>query len=217
MILSPYAVAEMLEHLAVMGLTGLTVAERRSFMRPGERLMSPQVTIRDDATDPALGQIPFDAEGTTTQPVTFVDQGICSAVVHDGATARQAGTTSTGHAQPQPTAGGPVARALVMEGGEATLDELIRGCRRGLLITRFWYVRPVHPLRTIITGMTREGTFLVEDGAVTGPVRDLRFTQSVVEALDGVVAIGRDRLSCRGYDAVALAPWLHLRAFSFTS
>jgi len=93
----------------------------------------------------------------------------------------------------------------------------ISACRRGLLITRFWYVRPVHPLRTIITGMTRDGTFLIENGRIVRPVRDLRFTQSIVDSLSEVRSVGTERLATRGYFGASLAPWLHLGRFAFSS
>ena len=94
---------------------------------------------------------------------------------------------------------------------------MVGACRRGLLVTRFWYVRPVHALRTIITGMTRDGTFLIEDGRVVRPVRDLRFTQSIVDALADVRSIGRERTASRGYFGATLAPWVHLGGFTFSS
>ena len=95
---------------------------------------------------------------------------------------------------------------------------MIGAVQHGLYVTRFWYVRDVHPLRTIITGMTREGTFLIENGRLSTPVRDLRFTQSIVEALDSVVQISSDRLLELGEDGSAVcSPWLHLSRFSFTS
>jgi predicted Zn-dependent protease len=90
--------------------------------------------------------------------------------------------------------------------------------RRGLYVTRLWYVRVVHTLRTVITGMTREGTFLIEDGRLGAPIRDLRFTQSIVDALDGVRQVSAERRLELGEDGSAvLVPWLHLGGFSFTS
>jgi predicted Zn-dependent protease len=105
-----------------------------------------------------------------------------------------------------------------MDGGRQSVDDLIGSVRRGLYVTRLWYVRDVHPLRTIITGMTREGTFLIEDGRVARPVRDLRFTQSIVDALADVRGVSADRHLALGEDASGvLAPWLHLGRFTFTS
>lgn len=216
-VLSPYATAEMLVYLGLMGLNGLAVEEQRSFMHFGERLMSDSVTITDDVREPSTAPFPFDGEGATTRPVTIIDSGVCAAVVHDSVTAAHAGVPTTGHSFPQPNTDGPMPKYLCMAPGDTTTEALIGGCHRGLLVTRFWYVRPVHPGRTIITGMTRDGTFLIEDGAISHPVRDLRFTQSVVDALADVRAIGVERLSVRGYFGGTLAPWLHLGSFTFSS
>ncbi|MGH7721377.1 MAG: metallopeptidase TldD-related protein [Candidatus Dormibacteria bacterium] len=216
-VLSPYAVSEMLQYLGLVGLGGLAVAEQRSFMRFGERLLSPTVTLRDDVRQAPLAPLPFDGEGATTLPVTIIDHGVCAAVVHDSVTAARASVPTTGHSLPQPNSEGPFPRYLCLESGEGDVGSMIAACRRGLLVTRFWYVRPVHPLRTIITGMTRDGTFLVENGRIVRPVRDLRFTQSIVGALAEVRSIGSERLACRGYFGATLAPWLHLGRFTFSS
>jgi predicted Zn-dependent protease len=149
--------------------------------------------------------------------VTIIDRGVCAAVVHDSVTAARAQTSTTGHSFEQPNSDGALPHYLCLEAGDGDMESMIRDCRRGLVITRFWYVRPVHPLRTIITGMTRDGTFLVEDGRVVGPARDLRFTQSIVDALADVRSIGRDRQAARGYFGATLAPWLHLGGFTFSS
>lgn len=217
-VLSPYAVQEMVAYLSYVGFSALAVQEHRSFMRRGERLMGPEVTIRDDAADPAARPFPFDHEGVSTRRVDLIDAGVCGDVVYDTPTAIHDGVTSTGHALPQPNTMGPWATHLVMEPGTTPAADLVRSVRRGLYVTRFWYVRVVHPLRTVITGMTREGTFVIEDGRLGPPVRDLRFTQSIVAALDGVRAISAERRLELGEDGSAvLVPWLHLGSFSFTS
>jgi PmbA protein len=217
-VLAPYAVQEMVAYLSYIGFSALAVQERRSFMRLGERLMSPEVVIRDDAADPRVRPFPFDHEGVSTRPVTLIDRGVCAGVVYDTPTAQHDGVASTGHSLPQPNTIGPWATHLVMDAGAAPVPELIAGVRRGLYVTRFWYVRVVHPLRTVITGMTREGTFLIEEGRLSRPVRDLRFTDSIVRALDGVVAISDERRLELGEDGSAvLVPWLRLEGFRFTS
>jgi predicted Zn-dependent protease len=110
---------------------------------------------------------------------------------------------------------------LRLEPGRASREELIRGVRRGVLITRFWYTRWVHPLKTVVTGMTRDGTFWIENGEIAYPVRNLRFTQSYHEALASTVALGRDlklqRLDLWDFDAGGTrVPAIHLSAFTFT-
>lgn len=216
-VLSPYAVGEMLQYLGLIGLSGLAVLEQRSFMRFGEQLMSEAVTLTDDVRRRDVAPLPFDGEGATTKPVTIIDHGVCTAVVHDSVTAARAGVSTTGHSLPQPNSEGPFPRYLCLAGGDGDADSMVAACRRGLLVTRLWYVRPVHPLKTIITGMTRDGTFLIENGRIVRPVRDLRFTQSIVDALSDVRSIGTDQLSTRGYFGATLAPWLHLGRFAFSS
>jgi predicted Zn-dependent protease len=217
-ILSPYAVTDLLEHLAWVGFSALALQEHRSFMRLGERLMSERVTIRDDARTDDVFPFPFDDEGVSTRPVTLIDRGVCAAVVYDTPTALQDGVASTGHSLPQPNTWGPLPRHVAMDSGDTPWTEMVRSVSRGLYITRFWYVRDVHPLRTVITGMTREGTFLIENGSITHPVKDLRFTQSIVEALAAVLQVSRERrLELGEGESGVLSPWLHLGRFSFTS
>lgn len=217
-VLSPYAVTDLLEHLGGVGFSALATQEHRSFMRMDERLMSELVTIRDDATARDIFPFPFDAEGVSTQAVHLIDRGVCAGVVYDTPTALRDGVRSTGHSLPQPNTWGPLPRHLVMDAGATPWQDMVSAVTRGLYITRFWYVRDVHPLRTVITGMTREGTFLIENGRITRPVRDLRFTQSIVGALAGVVEVSRERrLELGEGESGVLAPWLHINRFIFSS
>lgn len=217
-VLAPYALVDMLEHLGWVGFSALAVQEHRSFMRIGERLMSETVTIRDDPRDPELFPYPFDYEGVPAQPVDLIRDGVCRAVLYDTPTAARDGVASTGHSLPQPNTFGPYASHLIMLPGDQSVSELIAPVRRGLYVTRFWYVRDVDPLRTVITGMTREGTFLIEDGELRRPVRDLRFTQSIVDALADVRGISRERRVELGEgESGVLAPWIRLGGFAFTS
>ena len=217
-ILSPYAVTDLLEHLTWTGFSALAVQEHRSFMHLGEQLMSEQITISDDAMTQEIFPFPFDAEGVSTQRVTMIDRGVCAAVVYDTPTALHDGVASTGHSLPQPNTWGPLARHVAMDAGDTPWQEMVGSVSRGLYITRFWYVRDVHPLRTVITGMTREGTFLIENGSIGRPVKDLRFTQSIVEALANVVQVSRERrLELGEGESGVLSPWLRIGRFSFTS
>ncbi len=217
-VLSPYAVADMVGHLADLGFSALARQERRSFMRPGERLMSELVSIADDASHPGSMPFPFDDEGVSTRSVSCIEEGVCRSFLHDSATALREDVPSTGHALPMPNTSGPWARHLVVAAGESSLEELIAGCDHGLYVTRLWYVRDVHPLRTVITGMTRDGTFLIEHGRLGRPVRDLRFTQSIVDALADVRGAGRDRaIELDEGERALLVPALCIGSFAFTS
>jgi predicted Zn-dependent protease len=217
-VLSPYAVADLVGHLADLGFSALAHQEHRSFMRPGERLMSELVSIADDASHPDAMPFPFDDEGVSTRGVSCIEEGVCRSFVHDSATALREDVPSTGHALPMPNTFGPWARHLVVASGESGLDDLIAACDRGLYVTRLWYVRDVHPLRAVITGMTRDGTFLIENGRLGRPVRDLRFTQSIVDALSDVRGVGRERsIELDESERALLVPALALGSFTFTS
>lgn len=219
-VLEPGASAVLLQWLGWLALPGRALAEERSALcgRIGTQVCSPLVTIVDDPLAPDLPGTPFDAEGTATRRVPFVEDGVAVGVAHDRRTAAAAGTTSTGHALPAPNSLGGVPGHLVLEPGAASLDELFAGLDRGLYVTRFHYTNVVHPVTTSITGMTRDGTFLVEDGRIVGGVHDLRFTQSVLDALAGVEAVGRDaEVATDLFYGSSSAPALRLRGFTFTS
>nr|MBA2488704.1 TldD/PmbA family protein [Chloroflexota bacterium] len=155
-------------------------------------------------------------EGVPSQPVSLVDKGICRGVVYDAQTAARDGRKSTGHGLPAPNTYGPFPLHQVMEAGESSREDLMGGLERGLLVTRFHYTNPVHPKLAMVTGMTRDGLFLVEDGRISGPVRNLRFTQSYLEALAGVEAVGRERRLLRGFLGSVVVPAVRISAFTFT-
>ena len=215
-VLEPYAVVDLLDMLGYVGFSGLAVEEGRSFAEPGRVIGSELVTIRDDATDAAGTPASFDYEGVAKQPVTLVERGVCRDVVWDTETARRSGRASTGHGLPAPNTCGPFPLNQVMAPGTASREELIGGLERGLLVTRFHYTNVVHPKLAIITGMTRDGLLLVEDGRIVGPVRNLRFTQSYLEALAGIEAVGAERRLLRGFLGSALAPAVRIGSFGFT-
>ena len=127
------------------------------------------------------------------QRVSLIEQGVFTGVVHDRRTAAIAGVSSTGHALPQPSTAGPLPLNLVMEAGDATLADLVHSTPRGILVTRLHYTNVMDPLNLVLTGMTRDGTFLIENGRVTKPVRNLRFTESAVRLLAHVEGVTRER------------------------
>lgn len=217
-VLEEYAVAEMLEFLSFTGFSALALQEERSFMRLGERITGEAVSIWDDGLDRHGLPAPFDFEGVPKQRVDLIKRGVASGVVYDMLTASRDGHASTGHGLPAPNVEGPFAVNLFMAPGDTPKAELASGIKRGIWITRFWYVRVVQPKASVITGMTREGTFLIENGRVTRPVKDLRFTQSILDGLDGTLAISRStKLQASEYFGATRVPALRLKAFTFTS
>jgi PmbA protein len=216
-VLDAYAVADMLQNLIFMGLSATAVQEERSFMNGqfGRQLVDEKITLYDDGHDPAGLPKAFDAEGFPKQRVNMFERGIANAVVYDSFTAAREGKSNTGHALPAPNSEGPMPMHTILAAGDATLEELIGGVERGIYVTRFHYTNVLHPVKTLFTGMTRDGTFLIEHGELTRPVKNLRFTQSILDVLRDVPALGRKRIQYTDYLTV-VAPALQAARFNFT-
>ncbi len=197
-ILSPYAVLDLVTSLNAYGVNGLAVVEGRSWMadRRGQQVASPLVSLWDDALDGRGVPLPFDGEGQPRRRVDILRQGVALDAVYDRATGKKAGQPSTGHAlPPEERSLGAAACNLFMAPGATGLQDMLDQTDGALLITRFWYTRLVKARDCVMTGMTRDGVFWVEHGEVKYPVKNLRFTQSYVQALADVIAVGdRDPL-----------------------
>jgi len=213
-VLLPYCVEDLVAYLSWLGFSALAVQEGRSFMagKFGQRICGENITIWDDGLDPRGNVHPFDAEGVPKQKVELIVNGVANAVVYDSYTANKEGKESTGHSIGGTGTQGPYAWNMFLAPGSATVEDMIASTDRGLLVTRFHYTNVIHPLLTVITGMTRDGTFLIEGGKITKPVKNLRFTESVLQALSNVEMIGKD-LSLQGMAAV---PAIKVRSFRFT-
>ncbi len=215
-VLEEYAVVDLLDMLGYLGFSALAVQEERSFVEIGKRIGSELVSIVDDGRDPAGLPMAFDYEGVPKQRVPLLEAGVCRGVVYDAQTASRDGVASTGHGLPAPNPYGPFPLNQVMAAGTTPRSELVEGLERGLLVTRFHYTNPVHPKLAIVTGMTRDGTFLVEGGRIVGPVRNLRFTQSYLDAIAGAAAVSRERKTLKGFLGGAVVPAIRLEAWTFT-
>jgi predicted Zn-dependent protease len=221
-ILQPEAVAELVTWLGYTAFGAKHVQERTSFLagRLGEQVMGRQVTIYDDGRDPKMLRLPFDFEGTPKRKVVLIDRGVASGIVYDTTYGARFGRPSSGHGMPPDDTDGPLPLHLAMAPGTTSVEAMIRRCARGLLIPRFHYVNGLlNPREALMTGLTREGTFLIEGGKIARPVTTLRFTQSILEAFNHVLGISKERrliadpsqeLGC------ALMPAMHLAAFAFT-
>lgn len=216
-ILEPAAFGELVAFLG-SHFSAQSYDEGSSFLsgRLDERVMGAGVTIRDDYAHPLHPDAPFDYEGNAKQRVTLIDDGVARTVLTDSAWSRKLGRPNTGHGLPAPNAQGPYPLDLVVDPGTAALDELIAGTKRGLLVTRLWYVRIVDQRRTILTGMTRDGTFLIEDGKIARGVRNLRFNQSLVDALNSCT-LSNDQHRTGGYSYSLVAPAVKFDRFTFAS
>lgn len=194
-------VAETLLYLGRHGFNGRAFHEGTSFLsgRLGEQVTGPNVTIWDDGTDPRGLAVAADQEGVPKRRVSLLENGVARGVTYDSYTAHRFGTRSTGHApEPDWRADGPTPTNLFMAGGDASLEDMIRSTRRGLLVTRFHYTHCPDPRRVVMTGTTRDGTFLIENGEIVGAVRNLRLTQSIPEMFAGIEMAGAPRL-CRDW------------------
>ena len=217
-VLGPEAVADLLDFLSYVGFSAKAVAEGRSFMagQEGKRLMSELVTITDDALSPHAMGTSFDYEGQPRQRVVLIDRGVVGLPVTDSYWAAKLGRDNTGHALPAPNSFGPLPLNLELAEGDASLDELIGSVKRGVYVTRFHYVNVEDPVSVKLTGMTRDGTFMIEDGRLTSPLKNLRFTQSAVETLATCEGVTRDRSFIGTEEGASYAPALLLGSFAFT-
>ncbi len=219
-ILEPYAVQDLIQMMAYTGFSAVAMQEGRSFMagKIGQQIVDPRVSIWDDGLDPQGLPVPFDFEGVPKQRVDLIENGVARGVVYDSYRAGKEGKASTGHALPAPNSFGPFPLNAFFGAGDGTLEEMIASTEKGLYVTRFHYTRPVEPTKVVITGMTRDGTFLIENGEITYPVKNLRFTQSYLEALNRVGMIGKDLRLLPGMAGLGgtLQPALKLDGFTFT-
>ena len=217
-VLEPKAVAAVLAFPALVGFNGKAHAEGRSFVHLGEAQWDPAVDVWDDATDPRALGVAFDAEGTPRGRLDLVAAGVSAGLAHDRRSARLAGVAPTGHSVGSEAFGGCPTH-LFLGGGASSPSELVAAVERGLLVTDFWYNRILDPKTQVVTGLTRNGLFLVEDGRVAGPVQNLRYTQAVVGAFGPgrVRDLGDDaQLVGDGEFGIMHVPSARLAAWSFT-
>ena len=220
-VLSPSCVVNVLAFLAIYGFNGRAVEEGRSFARVGEAQFDPAISVADDVAHPKAVGVGFDAEGTPKRHHDLVRGGVTTGLAHDRRTAKALGAESTGHALPGGGSFGALPANLVLDAGEAMPDDLVASVGRGLLVTDFWYTRVLDPRTIVVTGLTRNGVWLVEDGRIVRPVTNLRFTQSFVDALGpgAVKGVGSDQSLVAGATfgfGAYVVPSLHLAAWNFT-
>jgi predicted Zn-dependent protease len=220
-ILEPTAVGNLVQLIAG-SLNARSADEGRSFFtkpgggtKLGEKVVDERVTIVSDPFDAETLAQPFTFEGLPTRRVVWIENGVVKNLNYDRYWAEKQGKEPTG------AAGGFGGGALKMSGGTETLESLIAGCQRGLLVTRFWYIRGVDPRTILFTGLTRDGTFLVENGKITRAVRNLRFNESPIFMLNNVEAMGRPvRVSSSesgNAGSNVVVPPIRCRDFNFTS
>lgn len=219
-LLEPAAVSALLSMATEAGLGARAFSEGSSFMagRLGERLFPESVSLVDDPLHPALRGWRFDGEGAARTRTELVSAGELKTPVTDSRWAEKLELPNTGHGVAQPSSNGPSAEHLVMEPGGATREELLEAVGDGLLVRQLHYVNVVESQALALTGMTRGGTFRIRGGQIAEPVENLRFTQSLVESLRNVVAVGeRAERSGSPMGGEVVAPAIVVRGFRFTS
>ena len=218
-ILEPEAVADFLLFLGFLGFGGKGMVTHRSFMadKIGQQIMSDKITITEDPFHPVMSYMPFDYEGVPRRKVSIVENGIAKGVVYNSYYANLAGVESTGNALAPDNSFGPYPKAMVMEPGQRSLDEIIADTENAVFINHFWYLNFVNPMRTLVTGTTRDGTFLVENGKIKAPVKDMRITQSMLESFNNVIEISRDSRLVYKYGVMMFVPAMKISGFNFVS
>jgi PmbA protein len=219
-LLEPNAVSSILLFAAYQGFGAQDVHEESSFLcgRIGERCFPELLCVDDDAGNDVYPGTPFDGEGAPKQRVELIRRGVLTGPVTDADWARKLGTTNTGHALCKPNTTGPKPTNLVVHPGDSSQAEMIAAIQRGLLITQFHYTNLIDPKDLTLTGMTRNGTFLIENGEIVGAVKNLRFTESLMNAFGRVGAIGKQReIAGALFDGEVVAPAMRIDGFRFTS
>jgi PmbA protein len=216
-ILEPPAVLDLLGFL-FYDFAGTAVLDKRSCLtgRIGKRIFGENITLWDDVYHPLQLGEPFDGEGLARQRVLLVDRGAPKNLVYSRATARKMKRKPTGHGFALPNEYGEAPMNLVFAGGERSVDDMVRSTSRGILVTRLWYIREVDPYEKILTGMTRDGTFLVENGRVAGGIRNFRFNQSAIEMLASVEMLGPAVRAAGEESFEMVVPAMKVRDFHFS-
>jgi PmbA protein len=228
-ILEPAAVLDIVGFM-FWDYSGTAILDERSFLsgRIGSQLFGENITIWDDVTHPLQTGSPFDGEGMRRLTLPLVENGVVKRVVYARGTAARMKNSEfknkvgpvepTGHGFALPNEIGemPLNIVFATQQNPQTLDQMIASTERGVLVTRLWYIREVDPYEKIVTGMTRDGTFLVENGKVQRGLRNFRFNQSLIHLLSGVEAMSVPVRSCGEESFDMVVPAMKVRDFNFT-
>lgn len=216
-ILEPSAVQDLIGFLSY-DFAGTALLDQRSCFnkRIGKKVMGENITLRDDVSHPLQSGAPFDGEGMPRQKVVLIERGVPKNLVYARATAKKMKAKATGHGLPLPNEFGEAPVNIVIDGGKTSLQEMVASTGRGILLTRLWYIREVDPYEKILTGMTRDGSFLVENGRIVTGIRNFRFNQSLLEMLSNVEQLGPAVRAAGEESFEMVAPAMKVRNFHFT-
>jgi predicted Zn-dependent protease len=216
-ILEPAAVLDLVGQM-FMDFSGTAIRDGRSFLndRVGEKLFGENITVFDDARHPLQSGAAFDAEGVPRRRLTLVERGVVREIAYCRQAAALAGVAPTGHGFPLPNETGEAPMNIVIAGGDTGVDEMVAATDHGVLVTRLWYIREVDPYQKIFTGMTRDGTFLVEGGELSAGVRNFRFNVGLMEMLSNVEALSSAVRASGEETFDMVVPAMKVRGFNFT-
>ncbi|NIP43589.1 MAG: TldD/PmbA family protein [candidate division Zixibacteria bacterium] len=218
-ILEPPAVGQMVLLFSFLGFGCKTYISQRSFMsgKIGQQIVGNNITFIEDPYNDRMQGMPFGYEGVPRQKVFLIENGIARGVVWNSYYANIAGEKSTGHAHPAYKTFSPYPKNLVMGEGKSSVEEMIASTERGIYITHFWYVNYLNPMRTMVTGTTLDGTFLIEDGKISKPIVNMRMAQSIQEMLQSCSMISAERQLYPQYSVVMLLPYLKVEKFNLAA
>ena len=206
-ILEPAAASGLLQNM-FFGFAARQADEGRSFMskqgggtKKGEKIVDERVTAYSDPMHPEIPASPFTGDGQRREKTTWIEKGVVKNLFYDRFWAKEKGV--------QPV---PFPSNVVMDGGSASTDELVAGTKKGILVTRTWYIRMVDPQSVLLTGLTRDGTFFIEDGKIAFPVKNMRFNESPIIMLNNIEALGKPQRT----DGSMIPP-MKIRDFTFSS
>jgi PmbA protein len=228
-ILEPAAVLDILGFM-FWDYSGMAILDQRSFLtgRIGTKLFGDNITLADDVMHPLQTGSPYDGEGVRRQHVSLIENGVVKRVVYARATAermkrsefanRVGPIAATGHGFLMPNEMGEMPQNIVFAPvrDPQTVEQMIASTERGVLVTRLWYIREVEPFEKMLTGMTRDGTFLIENGRVQSGVRNFRFNESLIHMLSNVEAMSVPVRSCGEESMDMVVPAMKVRDFNFT-
>jgi predicted Zn-dependent protease len=219
-ILSPEAVSEILNYTGYTAFNGKMIMENKSFVshNRGKKIFPETINISDDPFDELTMPLPFDLVGYPRKKIDLIKEGVIKDGVYDHLTALKYNRKCTGNTlSPEHASFGALPFNLVMKEGSNSVEEVISSTKKGVYISRFHYVNILNPMSVQLTGMTRNGTFLIEDGKLGKAIKNMRFNTSVVDMLKAVDMISKERQTKSGFIGPTVAPYLRTNNFTFSS
>lgn len=193
-VLTHYASHELLSNLVYSGVSAQSEEAGNSWIASnlGKKVIDEKITVIDDPFHQHFNDSPFDGQGHPKKTLTIIENGVPKNLVYDSYYAAKTGKPNTGHSSLATSSWGPYPGNLVVSGGDSTFEKIIAGTEKGVLITRFWYIGFMNPLNVLLTGLTRDGLFMIENGKIAYGLRNMRFTDSMLDVFSNVMEISKE-------------------------